>query len=124
MLSKRLMTIRKKKHKTQQETADYLGITRPAYTAYESGSRTPDHENLIKLADYFNTSVDYLLGRTDIESPGDTTVINTKGDFHFYDTDGLQFIARSDKNLSPEAYKKLQELAKKVEELFDEEDED
>jgi len=45
-----------------------LGITRPAYTAYEMGKRQPDYETLIKLADYFNVTVDYLLGRTEFRS--------------------------------------------------------
>lgn len=123
MLSKRLMTIRKKKKKTQQESADFLGISRPAYTAYESGTRSPDNDNLSKLADYFNTNVDYLLGRSEDDSPtGSQYEEKNKNDFHFYGTEGVQFIARSQKNLSPAAYQKMQELAKKAAELFDEED--
>ena len=48
---------------TQQEVADYLGITRPAYTAYESGKDKPDFETLQKLATLFNVTTDFLLGR-------------------------------------------------------------
>lgn len=69
MLSERLIKQRKKKKKTQQEMADYLGITRPAYTAYERGNRQPDYETLQKLADFFDVSLDYLLGRTDDPTP-------------------------------------------------------
>ena len=62
MLSAKLTYLRKKAGKTQKEVADYLGITRPAYTAYESGKRQPDYETLIKLTTLFSVSSDYLLG--------------------------------------------------------------
>src|SRR5690554_1156572 len=65
MLAKRLAALRKLNKKTQDDMAKLLGITRPAYTAYEAGRRNPDYETLQKIADYFNVSIDYLLGRTD-----------------------------------------------------------
>ncbi|WP_372780250.1 helix-turn-helix domain-containing protein [Priestia aryabhattai] len=65
MFSVRLTSLRKKKNVTQQKVADYLGITRPAYTAYEQGKRQPDYETLTKIADFFDVTVDYLIGRTD-----------------------------------------------------------
>ena len=52
-----LTIIRKESHATQQEVADYLGISRQAY-----GNREPDYETLLKLGEYFNCSIDYLLG--------------------------------------------------------------
>lgn len=48
---------------TQQEIADYLKIGRVSYTMYETGKNTPTTENIIKLADLYNVSTDYLLGR-------------------------------------------------------------
>lgn len=51
--------------KTQQEIADFLGITRPTYSRYENGEREPDYETLKKIADYFDVTTDYLLGRTE-----------------------------------------------------------
>ncbi|AQU79766.1 helix-turn-helix domain-containing protein [Planococcus faecalis] len=63
MLAQRLKELRNRKKRTQQDVAKYLGLTRPAYTAYESGSRSPDYDILIKIADYFDVSTDYLLGR-------------------------------------------------------------
>lgn len=65
MLNIRLTSLRKSKKKTQQDIADYLGVTRPAYTAYERGTRHPDYDTLQKLADYYDVTTDYLLGRTD-----------------------------------------------------------
>lgn len=57
-----LLNARKAIHKTQQEVADYLGISRQAYSNYEAGKREPDFETLLKLGEYFGCSVDYLLG--------------------------------------------------------------
>lgn len=57
-----LINVRKSMHKTQQEVADYLGISRQAYSNYEAGKREPDFETLLKLGEYFDCSVDYLLG--------------------------------------------------------------
>jgi HTH-type transcriptional regulator, competence development regulator len=65
LLADRLTQLRKENKKTQQQVADYLKITRPAYTAYERGTRQPDYDTLKKIADFFVVSVDYLLGRTD-----------------------------------------------------------
>lgn len=62
MLNERLKQLRKEKKVTQQDVANYLGITRPAYTAYEKGNRNPDYDLLNKLAKYFNVTTDYLLG--------------------------------------------------------------
>ena len=69
MLPQRLKELRNEREKTQQDVADILGITRPAYTAYESGNRQPDYETLNKLAEFYNSTTDYLLGRSDIRRP-------------------------------------------------------
>ena len=63
MLKDQLQKIRKKHNKTQQEIADILGITQSAYAYYETGRNEPDIETLKKLADYYETSIDYLVGR-------------------------------------------------------------
>lgn len=51
---------------TQQAAADALGITRGSYARYEGGVREPDYDMLVKVAQLFNVSTDYLLGLTDI----------------------------------------------------------
>lgn len=48
---------------TQQQVADILGCQREVYRRYEKGTRTIPVEFLIKLADYYRVSVDYLVGR-------------------------------------------------------------
>ena len=67
MLSKRLKELREAKGKSQEELSLFLGIARPTYTNYELGKREPDNEMLQKIANYFNVSTDYLLGRTDFK---------------------------------------------------------
>ena len=53
----------------QNEIADMLQCTQQAYSTYERGERDIPSKVLIKLADYYNTSVDYLLGRTNNPAP-------------------------------------------------------
>ncbi|ATP40729.1 hypothetical protein CSE16_12100 [Solibacillus sp. R5-41] len=65
MLNIRIKALRKGRNKTQQDIATILGVSRPAYTAYEQGNRTPDNETIEKLADYYDVTIDYLYGRTD-----------------------------------------------------------
>ena len=64
-LSERLQEQRLKKGKTQQEMADFLGLKLRVYQYYESGGRKPTLENLIVVADFFDVSLDYLVGRKD-----------------------------------------------------------
>jgi len=63
--NERLKQIRLKNNRTQSNIANYLGISDRAYQNYEYGNREPNIDNLIKIADYFNVSIDYLVGRTD-----------------------------------------------------------
>ena len=59
----RLRELRIEKGMTQKQMAEYLGMVEQAYQMYEYGKREPNHETTIKLADFFERSVDYLLGR-------------------------------------------------------------
>ncbi len=61
---KRIRDLREDNDKTQTEIADYLGMKQPQYYRYETGSRDIPSDILIKLADYYGVSVDYILGRT------------------------------------------------------------
>ena len=65
----RLKEIRKDNDYTQIEIARILGITQVQYSRYETGERLIPITLLIKLADYYNVSVDYFLGLTDIRKP-------------------------------------------------------
>ncbi len=65
ILSKRLKECRKAGGYTQGQVAIYCDITEKAYQNYELMTREPKVEILIKIADLFNVSIDYLVGRTD-----------------------------------------------------------
>ena len=65
----RLRDLREDNGKKQSQIAALLNCTQQAYSTYERGERDIPSKVLIKLADYYNTSVDYLLGRTDNPAP-------------------------------------------------------
>ena len=69
MFIKRLYDLRTDNDLTQQEVADYLLCNRQVYARYERGLREIPVSMLIKLADLYKTSVDYILGRTDEMKP-------------------------------------------------------
>ncbi len=58
-----LKKLRKNAHMTQQELADALWISKSTVSCYEQDTRFPSSEMLIKIANVFHVSVDYLLGR-------------------------------------------------------------
>lgn len=61
----RLKELRKEKGITQQKLALDLNTTQNSISRYESGLRPLDANMLVKIADYFNVSVDYILERSD-----------------------------------------------------------
>lgn len=63
--AERLQKARKKKNLTQKEVAAYLQMTERSYQHYEGNRRRPNYEILVTLADYFDVTTDYLLGRTE-----------------------------------------------------------
>lgn len=65
MLGKRLTNLRKELKLTQEVIAKKLHMTRSTYAQYEVDRRVPEYATLEKLADFFNVSIDYLVGRTD-----------------------------------------------------------
>lgn len=60
-----LKKLRHESNLTQSELADRLNITRSALSLYELGKRTPDFNTLIKIADNFDVSIDFLLRRNE-----------------------------------------------------------
>lgn len=64
----RLKDLRKEKKVTQLQLAMALNMSQNTISRYETGERRAGYDELIKIADYFNVSIDYLLGRTDIRN--------------------------------------------------------
>lgn len=63
--SERLKDLRKQAGLTQVDVAEKLGISQPAYAAWERGVKKPTQENLVKIAQVLNVSVDYLVGNSE-----------------------------------------------------------
>ena len=64
MVFERIRNLREDNDKKQQELADYLNVKQTTYSKYELGKVNIPIEVFMKLADYYDVSVDYLLGRT------------------------------------------------------------
>lgn len=74
-----LKQLRWENNLTQKELAEKVGISKSSIGFYENGDRIPDINTLSALADFFNVSTDYLLGRTDVKSMDlDTRIISEK----------------------------------------------
>ena len=69
MKYERIRNLREDKDITQTEIATFLHITQRTYSRYENDERGIPIEILSSLADYYQTSVDYLINRTDISTP-------------------------------------------------------
>ena len=65
----RIKNLREDHDLTQKQISEYLNVSQVAYSYYELNRRSIPVETLDKLADYYNTSVDYLLYKTDIVTP-------------------------------------------------------
>ncbi|WP_028551733.1 helix-turn-helix domain-containing protein [Paenibacillus sp. UNC451MF] len=96
---------------TQDIVAEKLGVSRPTIAGYESEekNRLPREETLHKIADLFDVSIDYLLGRTDDRSP--SVQLDIPPDINVAYLDGVKH------ELTPEVARRLKEDIKLFEEL-------
>ena len=69
MFFQRLRDLREDRDLRQQDVAEILGISQTVYSRYERGYQTIPVVHLLKLADFYHTSTDYLLGRTNVIVP-------------------------------------------------------
>lgn len=112
MLSNRLKSLRTHRNITQSDLATRIGVARTTYAMYEQGQREPDYETLQRLADFYEVSVDYLLGRT--ETPNATNVDDQADKSHFISKIASEF---PDINLM---FKDMESLsAEDLEEVYD-----
>jgi transcriptional regulator with XRE-family HTH domain len=84
---------------TQEEVATKIGVARPTYANYEKGKREPDFETSQKLADLFETTIDYLLGKSTTPLADEKAEANRKR-------------AEKFSRLSPERQEQILELVK------------
>lgn len=76
----RLKQLRKEKNVDRNELAKLLNVSYAAIAKYETGLRMPDSDAIKKIADFFNVSVDYLLGKSDIPTSAENIITATLED--------------------------------------------
>ncbi|MVO74117.1 helix-turn-helix domain-containing protein [Paeniclostridium sordellii] len=87
MFGERLKSLRKSLNLTQKELGEKLNVSGRVVGYYESNDRFPDKDTLTKIADFFEVSVDYLLGRTN--SKNNTNIDSLKIDENEKDVEEL-----------------------------------
>lgn len=83
-LGSRIQELREEKNISRKSLAQVLEISYSAMSKYETNERFPEKEMLVQLADYFNVSIDYLIGRSDIRVEKDMKIA-----LNALSTDGL-----------------------------------
>jgi len=94
---KRLKSLREYRNLKQSELAKEFNVSQSTIAMWETGKRDPDSESIQKMADYFNVSVDYLLGRSEFPHTGEIAAAHIDGDKSYDD-------------LTPEALEQLEEF--------------
>jgi transcriptional regulator with XRE-family HTH domain len=84
LIRKKLIELRLNNHLRQEDVAEYLGVARTTYAMYEQGNREMDYFLLLKLADYYKVSLDYLFGRSEVPIHPES-----------YTDDEIEFMVRS-----------------------------
>ena len=79
MVGNRIKQLREEKHLSQDELAKKMSVSPSTIGMYERDEREPNDEMTLKLADFFNVSTDYLLGKSNIRNPED----KLKDEFEF-----------------------------------------
>ena len=74
-IHEKLKRLREEKEVTQKEVSDFIGVSERVYGYYEKDRFPKDEITLKKLSDYFNVSINYLLGETDIKEKMQTIYI-------------------------------------------------
>ncbi|WP_433958886.1 helix-turn-helix domain-containing protein [Cytobacillus horneckiae] len=103
MLGDRLKILRSERKLTQEELASKIGVTRGTYAHYEINKRQPDYDTLIKLADFFEVSTDYLLKGEDFYSQAKNIL----------DNPDLQYAARDGEISEAEALDRIARILEK-----------
>ena len=105
----RLISCREKLGITKQEAAKRMNLSQPAYLRYESGERMPSIHVIQAMAKVFDTSVDYLTGRTDNSTP-DTFLIHWATDPELFQL--IKTYRTSDTNTKDRLMTYIQQITK------------
>lgn len=122
-LANRLKKLRKEKGLYQKDVAEDIGLTASAIGFYEQGKRKPDNDTLQKLADYYDVSTDYLLGRTNERSSADKIKKAISDDPELQDAwdqiskrENLQLLFKQTKDMDDSSIKQIIRVIKAIEE--------
>lgn len=77
-MKNRIRELRAEKNITQLRLSLELEVSQETVSAYENGKHLPSLKSLIKMADIFHVSTDYLIGRSDVRKPSATSLFPTK----------------------------------------------
>ena len=108
MLNNWLKSLRNEKGVLQKDVAEYLKISTSAYGFYEQGKRIPDVETLNKLSDYYNVSIDYLLGKSSIKESAEDIINDNSLTLALHNDNGI------DCELPEEAKKEIEDFIEYV----------
>lgn len=75
--SERLKKLREERNFKQIDVCKILNLNKVTYWGYEKGKRQPDYDTLLKIANFFDVSVDYLLGKSEISTPPHSIIRQT-----------------------------------------------
>lgn len=117
-LGKNIKYLREKNNLSQKEFAKILNISNSTLSQYESNVRVPSDDIKIQIADYFNVSLDYLLGRPDAHhiTKEKSKAKELEEDF----PEGVSVLYRANKNLTPEQKEVMLRMIKAT--FFEEEE--
>lgn len=107
MIGKRIKSLRIAKNLLQTDLAEQLNLSQQTISLYESDKRQPDYQTLQNIADFFNVSVDYLLGRTNIQNHEGLPIMESSEEY-YVDNEIIKEI----NNLSPESQEDLEAYIK------------
>ena len=97
-MEKNLKKVRKEKNLLQLKVAMDLNTTQTMISNYETGRVFPSPDMLVRLADYYNTSIDYLLCRTEYDIPINNIKPNGISDDDFNLINDINKLSKEDKN--------------------------
>lgn len=129
MIGQRIRELRISKELTLKQLGLMLNLGESTMSMYENGKRSPDYDTVLKLAEIFEVSTDFLLGRTNEKIPGDRISNAIKDDAElarFWETmkerPELKIMFNQTKDLSPKAIQQVIRIIKAIEDEEDRED--
>lgn len=125
MIGNQIKKLRQENKLLQKDLAEELDLTQQTISLYESNKREPDSETLQKIAQYFDVSVDYLLGISKERTPADKIKEALSSDpelLDFWDKlsdrEDLQELFKKTKNKNPEEVKRIIRVIKAMEDEY------